>query len=254
MSNDENRRQKQLAKKAAARKAKKQSSVVHDKKLSATEKQIVPQDFGNLIVTSYEVTFDPVENEAFDRLPEAIKDELSNIHDIMMNRINRDSDGDKDISQVIERLLAIIQQYSDVPSIYNYLYNSYKILGDTEHADRVLQETIDKFPDYLFARIAQADECMRRNEFEQVPIIFENKFDLSILYPERKVFHISEVMNFSGIMAQYFYSKGDIKRVELYYKIMKRLDPKRKYLLTQNIYELLFSRISILDKIRNIFK
>ena len=36
------------------------------------------------------------------------------------------------------------------------------------------------------------DESLQKGEIEKIPEIFDNKFDLKMLYPNRNIFHISE--------------------------------------------------------------
>jgi len=54
--------------------------------------------------------------------------------------------------------------------------------------------------------------------------IFEQKYDLKSLYPDRKVFHISEFLSFMGIWAVYYYKKGEKNLAKKYYQIMKEVD------------------------------
>ena len=93
-------------------------------------------------------------------------------------------------------LKPLIEQYPNAPQLYNYLHTAYQKLGDRSNAQRVLQETLERFPDYLFGRIAYATDCLQRGEAEKVPEIFEGKYELKLLYPGRERFHISEALVF----------------------------------------------------------
>ncbi len=48
----------------------------------------------------------------------------------------------------------------------------------------------------MFGRLAQANACLEHGEIDRVAEIFDNRFDLSLIYPERRQFHHSEVLNF----------------------------------------------------------
>ena len=87
---------------------------------------------------------------------------------------------------------------------------------------------LERFPDYLFGRIAYARNCLERGDLDKVSEIFEGKFDLKLLYPDRERFHTSEVLNFGYIMAWYFHAKGDRDRAEMYYNILQQIDPKHE--------------------------
>ena len=54
---------------------------------------------------------------------------------------------------------------------------------------------LKRFPDYLFGRLAYARDCLERGDLDKVSEIFEGKFDLKLLYPDRERFHVSEVLN-----------------------------------------------------------
>jgi len=203
----DNRRQKKSARKAA--KSKRRAVGKHHG-ASAQAPEAVR-------LISYEIIYEPLPDTAYDRLPESVKNQLDRLYaDLSAPR-----PGDR-----LVQLLALIEQYPDVPQIYNYLYAAYKKLNDRRNARRVLEETLERFPDYLFGRIAYADECLQQGETEKVPEIFGNCFELQLLYPERRRFHISEVLGFYATMARYFCDRGEPDVAERYYELMHKLDPE----------------------------
>jgi predicted Zn-dependent protease len=69
---------------------------------------------------------------AFQRLPELIKDQLDTLyHDVLV----------KKPKEAIAILQPLIEQYPDVPQLYNYLHIAYQKLGDQDNPQRVLKET-----------------------------------------------------------------------------------------------------------------
>jgi tetratricopeptide (TPR) repeat protein len=206
---DEKRRQKQLAKKAAKRKNK-----PVDKRPAPIARESKPAR-----MLSYEITDEPIPEPSVERLPEPVKDQLETLHNEVL-------------LQKPEKALAVLkplsEQYPDVPQLYNYLHAAYRQLDDQTNAQRVLQETLERFPDYLFGRVAYANDCLQRGEIEKVPEIFNNKYDLKLLYPKRRRFHISEVLGFCATMAWYFHSLGEFDRAQMYYELMRQLDPEHR--------------------------
>ncbi|HAS50533.1 MAG TPA: hypothetical protein DCS21_01775, partial [Gammaproteobacteria bacterium] len=160
----------------------------------------------------------PLEGSALAQLPESVQETVTQFYKSVLKK-PRES---------IPHLLELIEQYPDLPQNYNYLEIAYKLIGDQENAQRVLQETLERFPDYLFGWIAQADDCFQKGEIDRIPEIFKGQTDLGALYPHRKQFHISEVLNSSFIMGRYFHVKGEKNRAESYFKLMKQLDPTHK--------------------------
>jgi tetratricopeptide (TPR) repeat protein len=209
MTSDHKRRQKKLARKAAKRKTK-----LADSRQGVAGRRLEP-----IRTASYEISDEPMPGPAYERLPEPVKDQLENLYHEVLTRKPK---------KALSILEPLIEQHPDVPSLYNYLYVAYQGLGDRTNAQRVLQEMLERFPDYLFARITHANDCLQRGEAEKVPEIFEGKYDLKLLYPERERFHLSEVLSFCAVMAWYFHTQGNHRRAETYYEMMRQLDPTHR--------------------------
>lgn len=209
MARDEKQRQKKLAKKRAKRKT----------PLMGGRYEPATQGPEHVQIISYEITEEPLPEPAFQRLPEPVKDQLDTLyHDVLL----------KKPKEALTILQPLIEQYPDVPQLYNYLHIAYQRLGDQDNAQRVLKETLVRFPNYLFGRIAYATACLQRGEPGKVPKIFNDQYELKRLYPRRQRFHISEVLGFYSVMAWYFYAQGESHRAETYYELMQQLDPEHR--------------------------
>jgi tetratricopeptide (TPR) repeat protein len=127
--------------------------------------------------------------------------------------------------KAIPELLKLKKKYPHVPQIYNYLAAAYSRAGEQEKATAITQENIRKNPKYLFARINQAQIFIENKEYEKIPELFQNKYDLKMLYPKRKKFHISEVANFMGIMGLYFAKTNQRDIAEKYHEILQEIAP-----------------------------
>ncbi len=167
---------------------------------------------------SYEISNAPLEDTAYDRLPESVKDELERLYDLLR----------KKPKEAVSLLLPLIERYPDIPQLYNYLYSAYQLLHEQANAQRILDEMLERFPDYLFGRLAHARNYLERGDLDKVSEIFEGKFDLKLLYPDRERFHTSEVLNFGSTMAWYFHAKGDRNRAEMYYNLLQQIDPEHE--------------------------
>ena len=198
--------------------------------VAADEPGSTPQEYTT--ATSYEITEEPLPDIAFERLPVAVQDRITELHDELRSR--------PELSSTLVALKKLIQQYPDLPQLYNYLYIAYYKLGKREEATRVLQETVQHFPNYLFGRIALANEYLKRGEPEKIADIFAGKFDLQLLYPQRDRFHLSEFIAFQSVLARYFYAIGDIKRAHICYDIMYKMAPEHEHtrLVERTLYPL----------------
>jgi tetratricopeptide (TPR) repeat protein len=128
----------------------------------------------------------------------------------------------------IEPLIEMIEKYPDDPAPYNYLYACYRILGKNFEAHEILLKTLELFPDYLFAQVEYAAYLLRRGDYEKVPGLFKNCYTLKQLYPERDVFHISEVMAFYFIFGEYYLKIGNIDQAKIYLSMLEDVDSDRE--------------------------
>lgn len=173
-----------------------------------------PDDSNVVYVTRYEVTDEPIYDRRFRRLPQPVKDEIEALYE----------KAKRSPWEAIPDLLEMIQLYPDLPMLYNFLTVAYGRAGQKEALERTIEENLRRNPDYLFARLNYAEILMARGEVERIPEIFENKLELTLLYPKRKRFHISEVINFTGIMGWYFVEVGQREIAEKHYELLKELD------------------------------
>lgn len=176
----------------------------------------------------YQITRAPLPDSEFGRLPRGVQARIYALYDEI--RQPRPSDA-------VAALKALIEQYPNVPSMYNFLYAAHHKLGEHAAAMTVLGTTLERFPDYLFARIALANECLSRGASNEIAAIFDDKFDLKLLYPERTQFHITEVLGFENLVARYFHALGDRERARQCYDRMCQVDPQHP--ATQQVEQIL---------------
>jgi tetratricopeptide (TPR) repeat protein len=171
------------------------------------------EEYTPVYLTQYEITEEPIEERAYRRLPKSVKSKLEKLH----------HDAQRHPRAAIEELLKLKKKYPRVPQIYNYLAVAYSRTGEIEKSEAITKENIRKNPDYLFAKINYAEFCLEREEYEKIPEIFGHKFDLQMLYPNRKRFHISEYANFMGIIGMYFIRTDQREIAERYNKTLQEI-------------------------------
>lgn len=118
----------------------------------------------------------------------------------------------------VKRLQRLIEKYPNVPILKSYLATLYNNLGFIDKYKKVNQIIIEQHPDYFFGRLNLAAEYYFDDQFEKMPEILGENFDLKQLYPERDVFHVSEVSEMFR-MAILYYSE-----VEMFDEANIRLD------------------------------
>jgi len=185
-------------------------------KQKKTSRQPSPQtvdELKDVRIIKYEVTTEPIEDRQFKRLPNHVKDTVQGLRDKAQSHPLR----------AIPELNALIKKYPKLPLLYNYLSVAYSRIGQIGKAEKVVRENYRRNPDYLFARLNYAEICLRKGDYDQVAEIFDQKYDLKLLYPKRKKFHISEVANFMGLIGLFFFKTGKQELAEKYYDILKEI-------------------------------
>lgn len=201
-----------------------------DKKKEKTKKiKSFSQKLNKLKIVEYEITTEALHDPEYENLPANIRQEIENIFYMVYENPGK----------AIRKVKKLIVTYPDIPQLYNYFIIAYSNIGEQKKAEALILENYKKHPGYLFAKLNYAEICMRKGNYEKVPEIFDHKFELNLLYPERKVFHISEVVNFSGTIGYYYVKTGNREAARVYYNILNQLAPKHK--ATQRLKELLTS-------------
>lgn len=165
-----------------------------------------------MCLVSYNISDEPLPREKY---PAEIDSQMAELYNLTYDNPKK----------AIPRLLELKTRYPQIPELYNWLAASQVKTGDFSAADITIKENYEKNPDYLFAKLNYAELCLRHERIEEIPVIFNNKLELSWLYPERDTFHISEVVGFSGIMAMYYYDKGEKEVAVKYYEFLLKIAP-----------------------------
>ncbi|MEI7869140.1 MAG: hypothetical protein WCI11_14720 [Candidatus Methylumidiphilus sp.] len=161
---------------------------------------------------NYEITYDPIKRL---NLPKPVEDRLPDLLDMVKNNTK----------QAIKELLVLKENYPDVPVLYNYLSSAYASIGNHTASREIALENYQKHPDYLFAKINYAQICLLEGEPDKIPEIFDGNLDLSLLYPNRRRYHVSEFAGFTGVMCAYFAATGKLEPARLSYKCLLELAP-----------------------------
>ena len=171
---------------------------------------------------SYEISFEPLMDQKFQRLPKEVQDELGELYELAQ----------KEGKQAIPRLEELKTEYPKLPLVYNYLAVAYGAV-DSEKQQQIIIENYQQNPSYLFARCNYAQLCLRANNLEGFAKVFDHKFDLKLLYPRRNRFHITEYVGFSAMVCEYFYKEGNIEQAQKLFENLENVaadEPQTKRL------------------------
>jgi len=170
-----------------------------------------------LAFSRYEITYDPI-GDACNPLPEELQDAIERLHSLAQKRPR----------QAIPELESLLRDYPHVPQIYNYLSVAYSVSGQHEKMKSITAECYRRHPDYLFARLNYAEVFLMEYDLDKIPSLFDNKFDLQLLYPKRTRFHISEVVGFMSVIGRYFHARGEYTIADNFYNVLQQIAPNDK--------------------------
>lgn len=142
-----------------------------------------------------------------------------------------------DPEAALPRLRDLLARYPADPMLLNWLGRCHAMLEDFDEVERLARLNYERNPAYLFAKVNLAQVALQRGEVDQVPVIFDNKFDLKLLYPHRSVFHVTEFTAFAAVMAEYFMRTDEHEAAGMILETMEEIDPNHE--LTVALRELL---------------
>jgi len=164
----------------------------------------------------YPTTTAPLPSPAFDALPEGVRNQYEALRTV----------APKTPKMAISQIEPLVEQYPDVPQLLNLLTLAHSAARDHAATEACIRKAYERFPNNVFARLNFAELCLARGELGRIPEIFEGNYDLRALYPDRKVFHVGEVVPFCGLMAEYFHRLQEPEKAEAYFDCMKGVAPK----------------------------
>ncbi|MEP7170320.1 MAG: DUF1186 domain-containing protein [Bacteroidota bacterium] len=168
----------------------------------------------------YEITGDPfLTDDSVTITPEVI-DILQKTYEKVMRKKN----------SVVRELHDLIEKYPAVPQFKNQLATIYAFQNNFTKANEVNHWLVKEHPDYLFGKLNLANEYIANNEYEKVPEVLGKLLEIKDLYPDRKAFHVNEVVMFYRSAISYFIGIKNIKAAESRLDILKNIDDDDKIL------------------------
>lgn len=96
--------------------------------------------------------------------------------------------------------------------------------GKIDLAEKAILQSYLSYPNYLFAKINYADQCIRKNKLSEISQIFPS-FDLHTLFPKKSFFHAVEFRGFMMVAASYYFKKKDLAQTKKYLELAAMADP-----------------------------
>lgn len=128
--------------------------------------------------------------------------------------------------RVVMDLEKLIKTNPNVPALRNLLTTYFRFRGDMEKAYELNRETLELFPDYVFARTNLVHEYIDLGQLEKVEEVLGHHLDIGDMLPARKSFHISEVLAYSQTVIRYAIKDLDFSlaenRIEAFHSLIEK--------------------------------
>lgn len=133
---------------------------------------------------------------------------------------------DQNPATLISELKSLINQFPRCPKLLNHLAVAYQAAKRTEDADRMVEETYRRFPDYLFGIVNYCHLRIRQGHPEEVRAILKDDFALHRWLPGREIYHVSEAVSFFGLLVIYFLAIDEPKQAAGYLDMLEQIHPE----------------------------
>ena len=157
----------------------------------------------------------PLEEASYSKLPSQDKLKI----DAIQNNLKKGATDQTDNLEEYKR------RYPDVPLIYNHLVFSLQNCERKDAQTELLHEIVEKFPNYLFGKTNLAEYYLTCRLHTEVPKIFDHRLELKQLYPDRTMFHISEVRAFYSVIGCYYARSGKMARAIYCWNFLHNIAP-----------------------------
>ncbi len=121
-----------------------------------------------------------------------------------------------------KKLNDLIALYPEQPTLYHQLAACAQIKGDMVLHRAIHEQTMQKFPNYLYSKISLVNLLVNENRMDEVPALLNNAFSLDMVMPGRKVFHITEFEDYFATLVRYFSLTDNLRRAQLCFSVLSQ--------------------------------
>lgn len=162
----------------------------------------------------YTLTNDPKLLFERDQIPQALEKQMENLY-------KKAKEGGK---ENIRHLKDLSIKYPDVPVLKNFLSTAYINSGMEEESYKINDRLLKEYPNYLYGILNKANEHIIKEELDKVPGLMGENMELQDLFPERNIFHVSEMISFMETAIRYFIANNDIEAAVSRVDLLKEID------------------------------
>jgi uncharacterized protein YchJ len=155
-------------------------------------------------------------------------------------------------SSVVE-LKNIIEKNPTVPAFKNFLYTNLLFQKRDDEALIVLEDTLAKHPDYVFAKLNKAGELMRAGNLNKAAAMLVEPYDVRNI-EKGEIIHESPFKNYYRMAFEVEYQREDLEKAEAVHRMLFEYDKKDSLVerLAHKIIELRMRKNPMFNKPKNL--
>lgn len=165
---------------------------------------------------SYDITKEPIPDSSTDGLDDLTKARINAIGEAAI------AGRAAELVPEIERLLT---QHPDVPKLHNFRMVALMEAGRREEAEAAIRDIYARFPDYVFGIAQYVDLLVEEDDLDGAGRVLGKKLDIGKRYPDRKVFHLTEVIAYSSAVARYLRATGNLESAWMIFDALDQMAP-----------------------------
>ncbi|WDF77837.1 hypothetical protein ACFGVS_19200 [Mucilaginibacter sp. AW1-7] len=131
---------------------------------------------------------------------------------------------DHEYDLVITGVRKAIAKYTGSAPWYMLWHSALQADRQHDESYRIAEVMYIAFPDYLPAKVSYANMLIDTEEPEGVLAVFNGQPDLGYVYPDRKVFNLTEAANYYACMCRYFTAIDNIDSADMYMEAIIKND------------------------------
>ena len=164
----------------------------------------------------YNITYDP---QFINNKYEITKELIEKVEELFYE-IQDDPD-----FNTINTLKSLIKQFPDYPVLKNYLSIAYENSEQDDLFGEINLQIVEQHPDYLFGKLNLATRYLLNDNLKDSLKIIGETLSLKDLYPERNLFHVSEILGYLRFTVLYNLKIGEIEEAKAIFEEMKSIEP-----------------------------
>lgn len=171
-----------------------------------------------LHLMQFAISWDIMPDPEVESLPESVRNRM----DVLFHRVRENP------KSSIADLRDLSASHPKITCLQNWLITALRggTKSDREEALSLCEQLFRERPDYFFARTTLADIYLDDFRIEEAAaLMFGEGITLTQLYPNREVFHISEIRHWAYISGRVKVMQGEPEAARSYRKMLHKLEP-----------------------------